>query len=67
MKSTPAPTPSRFNFQCSGFSVGGGCWVSVHSEMKSARIWDLMAYRGHNSSSNSPSLTDHLTMRPMVS
>jgi hypothetical protein len=44
MKRMPAPAPSRFRepskyiFQCSGFSTGGGCWVSVHSEMKSTRI-----------------------------
>jgi hypothetical protein len=31
------------------------------------RIWDLMACRGQNSRSNSPSLTDHLMMRPTVS
>jgi hypothetical protein len=41
--------------------------VSVHSEMKSARIWDLMACRGQNSRSNSPNSTDHLTMFPTVS
>jgi hypothetical protein len=46
---TPTSAPSRFRepskyiFQCSGFSVGGGCRVSVHSETKSARIWDLIA------------------------
>jgi hypothetical protein len=22
--------PSKYIFQCSGFSAGGGCWVSVH-------------------------------------
>jgi hypothetical protein len=67
----PAPSrfrePSKYIFQCSGFSAGGGCWVSVHSETKLARIWDLMAYRGQNSRSNSPNSTDHLTMRPIVS
>jgi hypothetical protein len=39
----------------------------VHSETKSMRIWDLMACCGQNSRSNSPSSTDHLTIRPTVS
>jgi hypothetical protein len=26
----------KYIFQCSGFSVGGGCWVSIHSKTKSA-------------------------------
>jgi hypothetical protein len=34
---------------------------------KSARIWDLMACRGQNSSLNFPSSTNHLTMRSVVS
>jgi hypothetical protein len=44
MKRTPVPAPLRFRepskyiFQCSGFFAGGGYWVSVHSETKSARI-----------------------------
>jgi hypothetical protein len=38
--------PSKYIFHCSGFSADGGCWVSVHSKTKSARTWDLMAYRG---------------------
>jgi hypothetical protein len=73
MKRTSAPPPSRFRepskyiFQCSGFSAGGGYRVSVHSEMKLVRIWDLMAYRGQNSRSNSPSSTDHLMIHPTVS
>jgi hypothetical protein len=24
--------PSKYIFQCSSFSTGGDCWVSVHSE-----------------------------------
>jgi hypothetical protein len=59
--------PSKYIFQCSDFSVSWGCWVSVHSKTNSVRIWDLMACRGKNSSLNSPSLIDHLTMHPQVS
>jgi hypothetical protein len=52
LKSTLASAPLRFRepskyiFQCSGFSTGGGCLVYVHSKTKFARIWDLMACRG---------------------
>jgi hypothetical protein len=42
MKRTLAPSkfrePSKYIFQCSGFSADGACWVSFHSETKSVRI-----------------------------
>jgi hypothetical protein len=44
--------------------LGGGIWVSVHSDTKFARICDLITCLGQNSISNSPSSTNHLTMGP---
>jgi hypothetical protein len=54
MSNTPAPTPSRLRapskyiIQCSGRSLGGGIWISVHSDMKSARICNLIVCLGQN-------------------
>jgi hypothetical protein len=73
MSNTPAPEPLRFRapskyiIQCSGRSLGGGILISVHLDTKSARICDLITCQGQNSISNSPSSTDHLTMRPLAS
>jgi hypothetical protein len=47
--------------------LGRGLLDSVHSDTKSARICDLIACLRQNSISNSPSSTDHLTMRPLAS
>jgi hypothetical protein len=69
----PAPVPSRLRalskyiIQCSGLSLGGGIWISVHYDTKSARIGDLITCRGQNSMLNSPSSTYHLTMLPLAS
>jgi hypothetical protein len=35
--------PSKYMVQYSCSTGAGGNWVSVHSAMKSASIWDLMA------------------------
>jgi hypothetical protein len=37
--------PSKYRVQHSAWICGGGNCVSVHSVMKSAKIWDLMALR----------------------
>jgi hypothetical protein len=55
MSNTPAPAPSRLRapskyiIQCLGRSLGGGIWISVHSDTKSTRICDLITCRGQNS------------------
>jgi hypothetical protein len=52
MKSRLAPAPvfitdpSKLRVQHSAWICSGGSCVSVHSTMKSARIWDLTALRG---------------------
>jgi hypothetical protein len=44
---TPAPlrlrAPSKYIIQCSGRSLGGSIWISVHADTKSARISDVIA------------------------
>jgi hypothetical protein len=37
---------SKYIIQFSGLSLGGGIWISVHSNTKSVRICDLMACLG---------------------
>jgi hypothetical protein len=54
MKSRPAPAPvfisdpSKNMVQSSGWIGAVGSWVSTHSATKSAKTWDLMAFRGAN-------------------
>jgi hypothetical protein len=54
MKSRPAPAPvfisdpSKNMVQSSGWIGAAGSWVSTHSATKSAKTWDLMAFRGAN-------------------
>jgi hypothetical protein len=48
-------------------SIGSTSGTGVHSAMKSASAWLLMACRGANRSPNSASSMAHLTVRPIPS
>jgi hypothetical protein len=52
-KTSPAPTPffisdnpSEYIVKYSRSMGAGNIWISVHSAMKLASTWDLMAFRG---------------------
>jgi hypothetical protein len=38
--------PSKYMLQCYKVIGAGGCCISVHSIMKSARAWDLITVYG---------------------
>jgi ABC-type taurine transport system substrate-binding protein len=73
MKSRPAPAPvfisdpSKYMVQSSGWIGAVGSWVSTHSAMKSAKTWDLMAFRGANEIVSPMISTAHFAILPEAS
>jgi hypothetical protein len=70
MKSRPAPVPvfisdpSKYMVQSSGWIEAVGSWVSTHSATKSAKTWDLMAFRGANEIVSPMISTAHFAIQP---
>jgi hypothetical protein len=67
----PAPVfindPSKNMVQSSGWIGTVGSWVSTHSAMKSAKTWDLMAFRGANEIASPMISTAHFAILPEAS
>jgi hypothetical protein len=73
MKSRPAPAPvfisdpSKNMVQSSDWIGAAGSWVSTHSATKSAKTWDLMAFRGANEIVSPMISTAHFAILPEAS
>jgi ABC-type taurine transport system substrate-binding protein len=73
MKSRSAPAlvfisdPSKNMVQSSGWIGAIGSWVSTHSATKSAKTWDLMAFRGANEIVSPMISTAHFAILPEAS
>jgi ABC-type taurine transport system substrate-binding protein len=53
--------------QSSGWIGAAGSWVSTHSATKSAKTWDLMAFRGANEIVSPIISTAHFAILPEAS
>jgi hypothetical protein len=58
--------PSKYMLQYSSVIGGGGCQVSIHLAMKSARAWDLIAIWGMWLMSSPMSSSAHLEILPVA-
>ena len=73
VKKTPAPNPvgilepSKYMTQLEYVPYSLGSLASVHSAMKSASTWDLIARRGLYVMLNGRSSMAHLAIRPVAS
>jgi ABC-type taurine transport system substrate-binding protein len=73
MKSRPARAPvfisdpSKYMVQSSGWIGAVGSWVSTHSATKSAKTWDLIAFRGANEIVSPMISTAHFAILPEAS
>jgi ABC-type taurine transport system substrate-binding protein len=73
MKSRPVPAPvfisdpSKNMVQSSSWIGAAGSWVSTHSATKSAKTWDLMAFRGANEIVSPMISTAHFAILPEAS
>jgi hypothetical protein len=73
MKSRPTPAPifisdpSKNMVQSFGWIRAAESWVSTHSTTKSAKTWDLMAFRGAREIVSPIISTDHFAILPEAS
>jgi hypothetical protein len=67
---SPAPLrvkePLKYMLQCSRVTRAGGGCVSVHSDMKSTNVWDLIVIWGTYVMSSPVSSRAHLVILPVV-
>jgi hypothetical protein len=70
-QAAPAPVfindPSKNMVESSGWIGAAGSWVSTHSATKSAKTWDLIAFRGANEIVSPMISTGHIAILPKAS